>query len=35
MTWGRLGSMTLMIALLRRRSRNRLLQYPEETLLVG
>jgi trk system potassium uptake protein TrkH len=35
MTWGRLGAMTLMIALLQRLPQDRLLQYPEETLLVG
>jgi trk system potassium uptake protein len=35
MFWGRLGAMTIMIALLKRGTRERLKQYPEETVLVG
>lgn len=35
MFWGRLGAMTIMIALLQRRSSSRLISYPEATLLVG
>ncbi len=35
MFWGRLGAITIMIALLRRGERVSLAQYPEETVLVG
>jgi trk/ktr system potassium uptake protein len=35
MFWGRLGAITIMIALLKRGTRERLKQYPEETVLVG
>jgi trk system potassium uptake protein TrkH len=35
MFWGRLGAITIMIALLKRGARERLKQYPEETVLVG
>jgi trk system potassium uptake protein len=35
MFWGRLGAVTIMIALLKRSTRERLKQYPEETVLVG
>jgi trk system potassium uptake protein TrkH len=35
MFWGRLGAVTIMIALLKRGTRERLKQYPEETVLVG
>ena len=35
MFWGRLGAMTIMVALLQRGSRPQHVQYPEETLLVG
>jgi len=31
MFWGRLGAITIMIALLKRGARERLKQYPEET----
>jgi len=35
MFWGRLGAVTIMIALLKRSTREKLKQYPEETVLVG
>jgi trk system potassium uptake protein TrkH len=35
MFWGRLGAITIMIALLKRGTHERLKQYPEETVLVG
>lgn len=35
MFWGRLGAMTIMVALLQRGARSRHVEYPEETLLVG
>jgi trk system potassium uptake protein TrkH len=35
MFWGRLGAITIMLALLKRSPRERLKQYPEETVLVG
>jgi trk system potassium uptake protein TrkH len=35
MFWGRLGAITIMIALLKRGTRERLKRYPEETVLVG
>ncbi len=35
MFWGRLGAMTIMIALLQRGAKPPLVQYPEETLLIG
>jgi trk system potassium uptake protein TrkH len=35
MFWGRLGAVTIMIALLKRGQRERLKQYPEEMVLVG
>ena len=35
MFWGRLGAITIMLALLKRDSRDSLVQYPEETVLVG
>jgi trk system potassium uptake protein len=35
MFWGRLGAITIMIALLKRGTRERLKQYPEEIVLVG
>lgn len=35
MGWGRLGAMTIMIALLQRQPKDRLVDYPEEPLLVG
>lgn len=35
MFWGRLGAITIMLALLKRGTRERLKQYPEETVLVG
>lgn len=35
MFWGRLGAMTIMVVLLQRRSNSQLVDYPEETLLVG
>lgn len=35
MFWGRLGAVTIMLILLKRRGHDTLLQYPEETVLVG
>jgi trk system potassium uptake protein TrkH len=35
MFWGRLGAITIMLALLNHRTRQRLVHYPEETVLVG
>jgi trk system potassium uptake protein TrkH len=35
MFWGRLGAITIMLALLKRGSRDSLVKYPEETVLVG
>lgn len=35
MFWGRLGAMTIMVALLQRGGRQQHVEYPEETLLVG
>jgi trk system potassium uptake protein TrkH len=35
MFWGRLGAITIMLALLHRRERQSLAAYPEETVLVG
>jgi len=35
MFWGRLGAVTIMLALLKRAPRERLVKYPEETVLVG
>jgi len=35
MFWGRLGAITIMLALLKRRERDSLATYPEETVLVG
>lgn len=35
MFWGRLGAITIMLALLKRGTRERLKQYPEEMVLVG
>ena len=35
MFWGRLGAITIMLALLKRRARQRLVEYPEEIVLVG
>ncbi|MCL4262065.1 MAG: potassium transporter [Anaerolineae bacterium] len=35
MFWGRLGAITIMLILLKRRGHDSLLQYPEETVLVG
>jgi trk system potassium uptake protein len=35
MFWGRLGAITIVLALLSRGGRESLLQYPEETVLVG
>ena len=35
MFWGRLGAVTIMLALLKRGTRQRLVHYPEETVLVG
>lgn len=35
MFWGRLGAITIMLILLKRRGHESLLQYPEETVLVG
>ena len=35
MFWGRLGAITIMLILLQRGPRERLIQYPEETVLVG
>ncbi|MCU0501496.1 MAG: potassium transporter [Anaerolineae bacterium] len=35
MFWGRLGAVTIMLALLKRGTRQRLANYPEETVLVG
>ena len=35
MFWGRLGAITIMLALLSRGMRSRLVRYPEETVLVG
>src|SRR5512139_1897223 len=35
MFWGRLGAITIMLALLRRGSHDSLVKYPEETVLVG
>ena len=35
MFWGRLGAITIMLALLKHGTRQRLVHYPEETVLVG
>lgn len=35
MFWGRLGAITIMLALLKRGSHDSLVRYPEETVLVG
>jgi trk system potassium uptake protein len=35
MFWGRLGAITIMLALLKRGTRQSLVKYPEETVLVG
>jgi trk system potassium uptake protein TrkH len=35
MFWGRLGAITIMLALLKRGTRHSLVKYPEETVLVG
>ena len=35
MFWGRLGAITIMLALLKHGTRQRLVNYPEETVLVG
>jgi trk system potassium uptake protein len=35
MFWGRLGAVTIMLVLLKRDSRDSLVKYPEETVLVG
>jgi trk system potassium uptake protein TrkH len=35
MFWGRLGAITIMLALLKRGSHDSLVKYPEETVLVG
>ena len=35
MFWGRLGAVTIMLVLLKRNSRDSLVKYPEETVLVG
>lgn len=35
MFWGRLGAITIMLVLLRRRGQETLVKYPEETVLVG
>lgn len=35
MFWGRLGAITIMLILLQRGPRERLIEYPEETVLVG
>jgi trk system potassium uptake protein TrkH len=35
MFWGRLGAITIMLVLLKRDSRNSLVKYPEESILVG
>lgn len=35
MFWGRLGAVTIVLVLLKRRGRESLAQYPEETILVG
>jgi trk system potassium uptake protein TrkH len=35
MFWGRLGAITIMLALLKRDARDSLVRYPEETVLVG
>jgi hypothetical protein len=35
MFWGRLGAITIMLALLKRGMRQGLVKYPEETVLVG
>ena len=35
MFWGRLGAITIMLALLRHRAPESLVKYPEETVLVG
>ena len=35
MFWGRLGAVTIMLALLKHGTRQRLVNYPEETVLVG
>jgi trk system potassium uptake protein len=35
MFWGRLGAVTIMLVLLKRDSRDRLVKYPEESVLVG
>jgi trk system potassium uptake protein TrkH len=35
MFWGRLGAITIMLALLKRGTRESLVRYPEETVLAG
>lgn len=35
MLWGRLGALTIVIALLQRKTSEQLVQYPEETVLIG
>lgn len=35
MFWGRLGALTIVVALLQRKSSEELVQYPEETVLIG
>jgi trk system potassium uptake protein TrkH len=35
MFWGRLGAITILLALLKRGTRASLAQYPEETVLAG
>jgi trk system potassium uptake protein TrkH len=35
MFWGRLGAVTVMIALVQRHQRHSSIDYPEETVLVG
>jgi trk system potassium uptake protein TrkH len=35
MFWGRLGALTLVVALLQRQSPEQLLEYPEEPVLIG
>ena len=35
MFWGRLGAITIVLILLKRRGRESLAKYPEETVLVG
>lgn len=35
MFWGRLGALTIAVAILQRRSAEQLPRYPEETILMG